>query len=98
MLFIIVNYQLLIKVGNQAIIIEDKSKIKDFVNLRVYKLSKAGNELYHIVNSSSNCDYNINLGHVVEETNKELFVSLSNIISTSREVGTEISDENLLSK
>lgn len=73
------DYQLSIKIGDQVIILEDKSKTKKFVDLRVYNLTKSGNELYHVVNSPTNYDYNLSLLQEIKKTNKNLSVTLSTL-------------------
>ncbi|MDT2874373.1 hypothetical protein P7H79_13455, partial [Lactococcus lactis] len=85
--------------GNQVLILTDTTKTREILNLRVYNVSNAGRELFNIINSSTDNDYNKALGYELENTlGESISVSLSNIISISPNGGIEIEEENLLRK
>lgn len=93
------NHQLPIILGNQVLILTDTTKTREILNLRVYNVSNAGRELFNIINSSTDNDYNKALGYELENTlGESISVSLSNIISISPNGGIEIEEENLLRK
>ncbi|MDG4970093.1 DUF2806 domain-containing protein [Lactococcus lactis] len=93
------NHQIIIELGNQVLILTDTTKTLKSLNLQVYNMSNAGNELFNIINSTTDSDYNKALGYELENTLAEsMSVSLSNIISISSDGGIEIEEENLLRK
>lgn len=93
------NHQIIIELGNQVLILTDTTKTLKSLNLQVYNMSNAGNELFNIINSPTDSDYNKALGYELENALAEsISVSLSNIISVSSDGGIEIEEENLLKK
>ncbi|TLQ11192.1 DUF2806 domain-containing protein [Lactococcus cremoris] len=93
------NHEIIIRLGNQVLILTDTTKTLQSLNLKVYNMTNAGKELFNIINSPTDNDYNKALGYDLENTLSEtISVSLSNIIKNSSDGVIEIGPENLLRK
>lgn len=93
------THEIIIRLGNQVLILTDTTKTLQSLNLKVYNMTNAEKELFNLINSPTDNDYNKALGYDLENTLSEaISVSLSNIIKNSSDGVIEIGPENLLRK